>query len=408
MKSKAFFLFFFLFFIVLFSCKSNEEEMVIPEPEIQGILQVSPDGIFMRNNKPFYGMGINYFNAFYRTIQNSSDKSYKEGLKYLGNNKVPFIRFSTNGFWANELKLYQTNKARYFELLDEFVKTAEENNVGLIPSLFWYYISVPDLVGEHANQWANPESKTIAFMRTYTADMVKRYKNSPAIWAWEFGNEMNSYVDFLGQAATDWLPKVSISMGTPAQRTKDDIITTEILCSALHEFAAEVRKYDPDRAIFSGNGMPHQSAYHLHVYKNWTQDSTAEFTKILGEHNPSYIGTVTIHPYPSFESKYFMGINANLSRIIQEAVRSSKELKQPLFVGEFGSPKTLGAEKEAEKFYDLVNAIIDHKVQLSALWVFDFSPQDADWNVTPLNSREYQLHEVIKVNARFREEYGLK
>jgi len=87
---------------------------------------------------------------------------------------------------------------------------------------------------------------------------------------------------------------------------------------------------------------------------------------------------------------------------IHRAMRSSKELKRALFVGEFGSPKTLGTELESQKFHELLNAVIDNKVQLAALWVFDFSSQDADWNITPTNSRKYQLDEVIKANAQFK------
>ncbi len=385
------------------TCQSKKEDEIAPSVKVEGILKVSDEGVFMRNSKPYYGMGVNYFNAFYRTITNSSDKSYKEGLKYLGENKIPFIRFSANGFWANELKLYQTNKTRYFALLDEFVKTAEVNNVGLIPSLFWYYISVPDLVGEHANQWANPDSKTIAFMRTYTAEMVNRYKDSPAIWGWEFGNEVNSYVDLLNQAI-NYLPKVNVAGGTPAQRTSEDIFTTDILRFAISEFIAVVRKYDPDRPIFSGNAMPSPNMYHRYKYQNWLQDSSTDYTALLDVQNPVGLGTLTIHPYPDQELKYFSDKKAGLSQIIQESMRSAKELKRALFVGEFGSPKTLGTEKEAEKFYELFNAIADNKVQLSALWVFDFSSQDADWNVTSTNGRKYQLDEVIKINNRFRTE----
>lgn len=394
---------FFLVFLIPLSCKSDKEDNPsIPDGSI-GFLQVSSDGIFMHNGKPYYGMGVNYFNAFYRTITNSADKSYKEGLKFLGENKIPFIRFSANGFWANELKLYQTNKTRYFALLDEFVKTAEENNVGLVPSLFWFYASVPDLMGEHLNQWANPNSKTIDFMRTYTAEMVSRYKDSPAIWAWEFGNEVNSYVDLLNQSI-NYLPKVNVAGGTPAQRTSEDIFTTDILRFAINEFIAVVRKYDPDRPIFSGNAMPSPNMYHRYKYQNWLQDSSTDYTALLDVQNPVGLGTLTIHPYPDQELKYFSDKKAGLSQIIQESMRSAKELKRALFVGEFGSPKTLGTEKESEKFYELFNAIADNKVQLSALWVFDFSSQDADWNVTSTNGRKYQLDEVIKINNRFRTE----
>jgi len=400
-KAFVYLLLVFVVLITTLNCQSAKKDTVIIEPVIvPGILKVSTDGVFMRDGKAYRGIGVNYFNAFYRTIINSSDKSYTDGFKYLSDNKIPFIRFSANGFWPNELKLYQTNKTRYFSLLDEFVKSAETNGIGLIPSLFWYYAAVPDLMGEHMNQWGNPNSRTIAFMRTYTTEVISRYKNSPAIWGWEFGNEWNSYVDLLSQAM-NYLPKVNTSAGTPAARTSEDIFTTEILQYAMNEFTATVRKTDPDRAIFSGNGMPGTNSYHRYKYQTWIQDSATDFTALLDVQNPSGLGTLTLHPYPDQEFKYFSSINATLSQIVQEAMRSARELKRPLFVGEFGSPKTLGAEMEAQKFNESLAAVITNKVQLSALWVFDLSSQDADWNVTPTNSRKYQLDEIIKANASF-------
>ncbi len=48
---------------------------------------------------------------------------------------------------------------------------------------------MPDLVGEPMDQWGNPESKVHEWMREYVREVVTRYRYSPAIWAWEMGNE---------------------------------------------------------------------------------------------------------------------------------------------------------------------------------------------------------------------------
>lgn len=399
--------YFLLILLIVFANISCKSETITPPSSLitvaysDSILKVSEDGVFMRNNKSYRGIGVNYFNAFYRTLQNQNDKSYYEGLKYLGDNKIPFIRFTSNGFWPNEIKLYQTNKTRYFALLDEFVKTAEKYKVGLIPSLFFCYFSIPDLVGEHVNQWGNPNSKTIAYMRTYTADVVSRYKDSPAIWGWEFGNEVNSYVDMLDQAM-NYLPKLNVSGGTPATRTSEDIITSDILRFALNDFTETIRKYDTERPIFSGNGMPAYNNYHRYKYNNWTKDSSADFTALLDIQNPSGLKSLTIHLYPDQVANHFSDKTADINIVIQEAMRSAKELKRPFFLGEFGAPKTLGTEMESEKFHELLTAIIDNKVPLAALWVYDFSSQDADHNVTQTNSRKYQLDAIIKANADLR------
>lgn len=397
----------FLFCLILLTVSFNFQaetkvDSNITSANIIAPITVSADGVFMRDNKPYYGIGINYFNAFYRTIQNNYDKTYTYGLKYLGDNKIPFIRFSVNGFWPNDLLLYKNNKTLYFSLLDQFVASAETNNIGLIPSLFWFYAAVPDLMGEHINQWGNPNSKTIAFMRTYTTDLVSRYKNSPAIWGWEFGNEVNAYCDLLDQAK-NFLPKVSVMQGTPASRTIEDAMTTSILQVALNEFATTIRLIDPDRPIFSGNSTPASNMYHRYKFGNWNTDSSTDFTLLLNAQNPISLGTLGLHLYPYQENTLFSDFypRATITQVIQEAMRSSLELKRPFFLGEFGSPKTLGTVAEAAKFQEFLNAIVDKKVQLSALWVYDYSPQDAEWNITQANSRKYQLDAIINTNKQF-------
>ncbi len=60
----------------------------------------------------------------------------------------------------------------------------------------------------------------------------------------------------------------------------------------------------------------------------------------------------------------------------------------------------MGKEKERAVFQELVEAIENQDVPLSALWVFDFPPQDKDWNVTFGNDRAYMLELVAKANSR--------
>ncbi|MDD5141794.1 MAG: immunoglobulin domain-containing protein, partial [Verrucomicrobiales bacterium] len=154
------------------------------------------NGTLMHAGQPFRGMGMNYFDCFYRTLQNGTkgqtNTSYQAGFSVLASKKIPFVRFAACGFWPNNMKLYVTNQAQYFAQLDAVVRCAETNGVGLIPSLFFADFCVPDLVGESVNQWGNTNSLTIAFMRTYLTNVISRYSNSPAIWGWEFGNEYNS------------------------------------------------------------------------------------------------------------------------------------------------------------------------------------------------------------------------
>ena len=373
-------------------------------------LYVSNDGTLMRNGKAYRGVGVNYFNAFLRTLQNPSDNSYVNGFSYLASQNIPVVRFAACGFWPNDFKLYQTNKAQYFALLDKVVKTAEDYGVGLIPSLFWFDAAVPDMMGESLNQWGNPNSKTIAFMRTYTAEVVSRYLNSPAIWGWEFGNEFNAYADLLDQAS-NWLPPVNTALGTPASRSINDAMTTNIISVALTEFAKVVRQYDANRIISSGNGQPQWNAYHRHNAA-WSKDTAMQHAYILGNLSPGGINTYSVHVYPwnsTSSSPYFADMSAVLlGDVVKVEMQAASLNNEPLIMGEFGSSvSTTVPGQEQSDFTALINSIESNKVPLALLWVFDFSPQEGIWNVTPYNSRAYQLTAIVQLNQRIKAQLGL-
>ncbi len=152
-------------------------------------LVAGPNGTVLKDGKLFRAIGINYFDCFLRTLKDGKDTSYDAGFAVLSGKGIPFVRFCGTGFWPKDMQLYLTNRAEYFRRFDGVVESAHKHGMGMIPSLFWSYFMVPDIVGEPMDQWANLQSKTQAFMREYVREVVSRYRNNPAIWAWEFGNE---------------------------------------------------------------------------------------------------------------------------------------------------------------------------------------------------------------------------
>src|SRR5690606_7605557 len=92
---------------------------------------------------------------------------------------------------------------------------------------------------------------------------------------------------------------------------------------------------------------------------------------------------------------------------VDELIRTSTEvasaLKKPLFLGEWGAQEAKYGGETKVKFIELLTAIEDNQVPLSAMWVFDYPPHDTQEgiNVSPDNGpREYMLQEIMKVNAR--------
>src|SRR5690606_16052258 len=119
------------------------EEQEEPIPEMKDSypgLSVAPDGELLLNGEPYRAIGVNYFNAFIRTLEDGQhdDTSYEIGMAYLKARDIPFIRFALNGYWPKNWDLYLENKDRFFQNLDAFVEAAETHNIGLIPSFFWH------------------------------------------------------------------------------------------------------------------------------------------------------------------------------------------------------------------------------------------------------------------------------
>ena len=350
-------------------------------------LTVSAKGVLLRDGRPYRGIGVNYFSAFYRTLSTPGDTSYEAGFRTLHDLHIPFCRLMGGGFWPKEQRLYRDDPHEFFRRFDAVVRSAERNHVGLIPSLFWNEATVPDLVGEPVSAWADPKSKTRRYMRDYVRDVVGRYRRSPAIWGWEFGNEFNLSADLPN--AAEHRPQIAAALGTPATRSARDEVTYEDIRAAFMAFAQEVRRYDADRLLSTGDGFPRESAWHNWKEKTWTADTPAQAALMLRQDNPAPTDVISVHAY------------GNCAAALRADAALGRKWGKPLFVGEFGAP----GRSEAE-FRSILKAIEDAETPLAALWVYDFPSQDADFNVTATNGRVYQLQAVSEANARLRAASG--
>jgi hypothetical protein len=361
---------------------------------------IDEKGTLLKGGVPFRAFGVNYFSAFNRRLKDPSDTSYREGFIDLAQAGVPFARFTAGGFWPNEWDLYLKDKDGYYAQLDDVVRTAEQTGVGLIPSLFWYSGCVPDIVGEPRNAWGNADSKTRAFMRTYTEEVVTRYRNSPAIWAWEFGNEYNLAADLPN--AAEHRPKIVPKLGTATGRSEADDLTHDMYVSALMEFAETVRALDPHRPITSGNSIPRPQAEHIRNTGNWGADSAEQFAANLRDANPDPLDLVSIHVYPHARDDRFGEAHVSFEHLLNAAIEAAGQ--KPVFVGEFGvGSDTPGGNHFARRHLEaIITAIERTDIPLAALWVFDLPHQNGSHDITPVNDRRQMLDSIGKANRRLR------
>jgi hypothetical protein len=356
------------------------------------------EGVLLKDGRPYQAIGANYFSLFSRLLKNPADESSLTNLARLARAEVPFVRFMCGGFWPVEHQMYLTNRTEYFVRLDRVVRCAESNRVGLIPSLFWNVATVSDLVGEPIDQLGNADSKTIAFIRRYTEEVVRRYQNSPALWAWEFGNEYNLGMDLPN--AREHRPPVVPQLGTPGKRTERDELTFEHMRTAFVAFGNTIRKIDDTRTIISGNALPRSSAWHNSREHSWKADSVAQFSEILRRDNPDPMNLLSIHVYGEKSGGYPGGAKS-IEAIVGLASQVAQKSGKPLFIGEFGVPRQWGDRAGQESaFGEFLVAIEKHRVPLAAFWVFDFGSQDKDWNVSFENDRSWMLDQVSELNRR--------
>lgn len=334
-------------------------------------------GKLVHGKRPFQGIGVNYYDAFNRALVDGNDTSCAEGFDGLASKGIPFARLDVSGYWPLYLRLYRDNPEEYFARLDKVVEMAGKAGVGLIPSFFWTTFAVPDLVGESVNQWGVAGSATRQFMRDWVAAVVNRYKFSPAILAWEFGNEWNLAVDLPN--ASDHRPPIQPGLGTPATRSADDELTTPMVRPAWVEFARLVRRLDPDRPISTGHGEMRASQWHQYKWisgkipaaQAWVADSAEQTKEMALWMHPDPFDLISIHAY-AVPSELYHDVSLAAGK--------------PLFVGEFGVPGP-----DAEVAFDALLAAVK-RAPLAAVWVYDRAGDPFD--VTASNERTWILDRI--------------
>lgn len=350
-------------------------------------LSIDSQGRLRLRGALFRGLGVNYYDAFVRTLRNPPGADCAAGFQRLAREGIPFARFSAGGYWPVDWRLYQTDPAEYWRRFDLVVRAAEKAGIGLIPSLFWHYPTFSDLAGEPILSWGEGTSRTRAFMRTYVREVVTRYKDSAAIWAWEFGNEFNLGADLPN--AAEHRPPIQPGLGTPAARSEKDDLTHTAMRSALEEFGREVRRYDGHRLVLSGNAFPRPSAWHQMRRGTWEKDSESEWAAMLTADNPE--------PLRSLSGRLYAPSDLAL---LPWAAAAARAAKRPLFVGEFGvsGPATPDAGDRLGAWLD---ALEKNDVALAAFWVFDFDGQRGEWSATFDDARAPLLRQVAERHRRW-------
>lgn len=383
------------------------------------------------------GIGVNIFDL--RT------KTDIRGLfQELASYGVPFVRFNAGGYGAGDAasaawRLYLSDEPSWWAILSNIFRIAQEEGVGLVPSMFWRPATIPDLMfykhgkRDALDQWGVQASNTRAFMREYTTKFVNRFKDYGSLWAWEFGNEYFTYAERFDRRVTPTNegatggPTEYLAVVDPATANgASDIITSAAIKAAMSEWAQLVQSLDPSsgRMISTGNSIPGTN-----VANNYYQtdpgpggnegnpDDTAQWmtSSPTGQpwplfQTPTEFNSVSAHIYQDARTPFWyfddgtaegLGV-PGLIGLVQDI---SESAGKAFFLGEFGSAPGGTAVTTAEQaetyFYETLDGIVNAGVPMSAVWLYGAAASTglSHYNINPGSGREYQLTAIQAANA---------
>lgn len=399
-----------------FDISTNSNSSTIrPVGALPGLAVIG--GTLYREGIPYRGIGVNYFDLFYAMMKDGpGPDGYRtiDGLRTLGEKGIPFARFAACGFWPVDWDLYFSDKDEWFACMDLVVQTAEEAGVGLIPSVFWRMETYPALFNEYRSQVADPDSDTWQFMSNYIHEVVGRYKDSPAIWGWEYGNEFNNMCDL-----PNWTnglasyPALGVT-GAVTEVNESNKYTYAIQEAAFDLFTQEVRKLDTHRFICSGNSKPRPSAWHNRMETNWVVDTYSQAKEAFSwMAPPSSIDMASFHVYPyswsdpGVEPVYAEAVG--VSNILLRFREFCDDQNQVMFVGEYSSfyaGQGPPPEEERTEEIALLGAIVNSGADLAAYWVYDRGVNRTEEGTIYPDSGEYMgvLDLILEYDGKMRGE----
>jgi hypothetical protein len=348
-------------------------------------LSVNGQGTLMRHGHPYRGIGVNYYDAFIRSLRKPGDDSYQKGFDELGAHGIPFARFNAGGYLADDVRHYLTDRESYLRRLDGVVAAAEKAHVGLIASLFWSISAVSEAVNEPRARWADKDSATRQLMRKYVQDIVSRYVNSPAIWGWEFSNELSLPLD-----------------RSPGSLPPERALSYDVFRSAALDFADTVRKIDPRRILLTGNSLPRSNAYRSSVMGASGPDTEEQFAHILLRDNPGPFSPICIHASRANEGSYFAGRPVSFRELLETCIRIGRTAQKPIYLEEFipmpMQPQGASGISGREYFSSELQAIKDSKIPLASVWEYDRKTVQDRFSLTFDNEQSYMLRMIAELD----------
>ena len=307
-------------------------------------------------------------------------------LREASENGFSVVRFGASGFWPVDQQLWFNNHTRpiFWAQFDKLLEDAAAVDVKVIPSLFWNIFAVVDLCRGHLSDIVVEHSCTHKAMELFTKEVVSRYSNHSAIYAWELTNELNLYADL---NMTNGKAAIAPSLGTPSTRTSQDNISTADLISFQKGASGWIRRHDTVHPISTGHAVARPSAEHLRrsyhsPHRDWGADSRQDFQTNFRD-ICKYCELCSVHVYPGAQNQRWGLREVDLVNVAAQAVQNQST--QSVYLGEFGV--SLPDRHDVSSLsYNFTASMLSHAksaAKLATYWVWMFPGQNLTWSIYP-------------------------
>ena len=352
-------------------------------------LSKDAQGNLYLGEKPFKGYGVNSFSAVTYYVDAHSTNTFEEQFTLLKSYNIPFLRVNFGGYWPEYYERFDKDPDAIISKMRDALDSAQSHKIGLICSLLWYDGAISYHVGEKRSAMGDPHSKTAEYTRKYVARIVNEFKDHPAVWGWEIGNEYNLDADLCDKSLKSFIPQ---GPATPAVPSGFDFYTSEELVTYMTLVAEEIRKYDPYRIISAGHGDMRDASKALHnaaikhdedhLWENdWTQDTIDDFYEMCAYFTPDPFDAMCFHIQHSQRddegNAYYLDTWRRFGKVIstkeylEAFVNAAKKTNKVLYFGEFGDLIWKETAPDAPEYFDnLVNTCLDAGIGFASTWQF--------------------------------------
>lgn len=335
------------------------------------------NGRIASNGVPIHRIGVNcpdlMWNWLTGSITSTASVVYTtqarvhQTLADIAARNLGIIRFLVTGYRTKSFANgFVNNQAAFLSQMDMIVTEAENAGCLLIPSLFFSPALIPPYVSENLRQYGVTGSATQTTMATVVSVIVNRYKNSPAIAAWEFMNESD-----IRTTNPPSVPNYSTdtSMNQPASWTTADGWDNNTARDATTYFNSIVKAADPLRMTMSG-------------HMGWRSTQDVKTNGILSFLNNRLLDdrtdTIGFHAYSGVG---FYGVGGNsylgMSSFLKTLIAHGRGNNKPVVIGEFGTPANGaydGVTGGANCMKYITDYILDAEPDLAMAWAYSANP----------------------------------